>query len=176
MKKQIQKKKLRPTHTREIGMKKRIFTLLLFVELLSANMWADGTNGLWIVKKSGEKVGFTFTQEPSIAYSNMMLIITAGDVESEIPINEIEQIYFASDVTAINNRIDETHPVIDVVSDGVILSGFNARKEVDVYDVTGRVVKSSSLGKNDVLHLSLSNLSAGIYIVSVGSYSVKIKK
>ncbi|MGL5891332.1 MAG: T9SS type A sorting domain-containing protein, partial [Bacteroidia bacterium] len=66
------------------------------------------------------------------------------------------------------------NPAHDFVT--ITVSNPSDVKVIHVYDLSGRMLLSEAVNNRSQIQLSLSNISSGVYVISAGTYSVKLVK
>ena len=134
----------------------------------------EGGQGLVVKTLGGETAAVLFETNPIVTISNGKLIVKPSSDEAvEFEITDIAEILFrkASDDMAINELKD-----FDFVlqEDGALLRGIPKGVTPRVYSLDGRTLPTPPFLGSE-LRLSRTTLGSGIFIVKVGTFTIKIK-
>ena len=134
----------------------------------------EGGQGLIVKTTNGDTVGVLFETNPVVTVSNGKMIVKSSSVDAvEFEITDIAEILFskASDDMAINELKD-----FDFVlqEDGALLRGIPKGVTPRVYSLDGRTLPTPPFLGSE-LRLSRTTLGSGIFIVKVGTFTIKIK-
>lgn len=132
-----------------------------------------GGQGLMVKTLGGETATVLFETNPVVTVSNGKLIVKPSSTDAvEFEITDIAEILFrkTSDDTAINELKD-----FDVLlqEDGALLRGIPKGVKPRVYSLDGRSLPTPPFQDSE-LRLSRSTLGSGIFIVKVGTFTIKI--
>lgn len=134
----------------------------------------EGGQGFQVKTLGGESATVLFETNPVVTVSNGKMIVKSSSVNAvEFEITDIAEILFrkASDDMAINELKD-----FDFVlqEDGALLRGIPKGVTPRVYSLDGRTLPTPPFLGSE-LRLSRTTLGSGIFIVKVGTFTIKIK-
>lgn len=152
-------------------MNKKLITLLLALGALTQSI--NATNGLWLEKRDGRKIGYVFDQNVTISYTYTSIVLTEAGVTAEYPFEDVKRIYFDEGVVSGIEAPSLSSQQIRIMDNGVSLRGFDASTPVTVYDFSGRIVSQMTTDANGSLQLMRSTLPPGANIIKVGKSTIK---
>lgn len=157
-------------------MKKRLlFLSIAFVISLTA--WSD--DGVCLLLRSGETVGFRFKEKPVIVTGANIEIKTA---ETTVSYNysDVVRLYFDQVVpSGITNlpSDDAAHVSFSITPSGISVKGLAQGVRVAVHTLDGKLVTSAIAPSSTAVEIGLPQEGHGIYLVSTSSgVSFKIAK
>ena len=156
-------------------MKKKLLMLLL--SFISLSAIADETKSFLVVwAKDGTQVAYALAEKPKIMFTETDLIIKANEVEVNYPLNNMARFtYEADDFTAIRNlRTDEVSFNLD--GESLIFPALHANSTVSLHSLNGALIFSKTVHTAGEYSFPLSNLNAGVYVVTVNGLTYKIVK
>lgn len=146
--------------------------LLSVIALLP--FYADASNGLWLVKSDGNRIGYVFDQEINISYTSKNIVISTNSATVEYPFDEVKRVCFDDNVTGIAEMtFAERQQFIRIVSNGLELKGFNTAISVSISDMAGRTVLKRVTDADGVLYINWKNIPHGVYIVKADKTTIK---
>lgn len=196
-------KRLRPTRNRVLLMKKFTHGVirLLAVAMLSvgiadavaaakdgegiANVQARGetaseTGYVFVVwTQSGEQISYPLAERPVVTQTNESLVVTTTATTVEYPKTGVRKFTLksgAEDSDGIETIVGDKSGMLMQRGNTVCMSGFRAGSDVRVFTVSGQNVSVGHIGNDGTLMLDLSQLAAGVYIISTESITYKIIK
>lgn len=132
-----------------------------------------GSQGLLVKTQDGETVAVLFETYPVVTVSDGKLIVKSVSAEiKEFEITDIAEILFGdtSEVTAISRHEGFACLLQD---GGITLRDIPVGVEPCIYTISGRKLPTPPFA-DGVLQLNQATLGTGIFIVKVGSFSIKI--
>lgn len=133
-----------------------------------------GTQGLLVKTSGGETATVLFETNPVVTISNGRLVVKSGTADKvEFEITDIAEIQFgdASGETGINGVEGLTY----VLQQGeIVFRGVPEGVKPIVYSIDGRRIPAPPCRSGE-LRFSRTTLGTGIFIVKVGTFSVKIQ-
>ena len=154
------------------------FIYLLLIAASPLNMMADD-DGFVIRMNNGAADAFKFSETKKITFSGdgLNVIDLNSNVMSTYLFDDIEKIVFESNFTGIDGVVSEGENVQFCLSDDgqkIMLGGVSNGCSMRLYNVTGTMVMNMS--RFDGTEIDVSNLPAGIYVLSVNNQTFKFKK
>jgi hypothetical protein len=133
-----------------------------------------GSQGLLVKTSGGETASILFESNPIVTISNGRLIVKSGIADkAEFEITDIAEIQFgeASGETGVN----ELKNLAYVMLDGeILLRGIPKGVKPRVYSIDGHSLPTPPF-RDGELRFSRATLGSGIYLIKVGTFSVKIR-
>lgn len=130
---------------------------------------------LKVEKKDGTTDTYLFSAKPEITFEGRKMLVTTTDASTSYRLKEIAQ-YFFSEVSEIESvEADEVRfvtiapGIIDIISQSPVC-------EVCVYDLQGRAVAAKVKTENTTVHVDLTTLATGFYILNTPKHSIKIRR
>lgn len=154
-------------------MRHKLLTLLLFVAVALPTMAWQTDKTLIVEMKNGERVAFTFTDNPLIRFVGDKLVVNTNLYEFSYATATVQRYVFGTKTTGINS------PVVDgklFEGDNITLNLLKSGSEVMVFSADGKVVLAGKANSQGVASLSLKNLPMGVYVVKTDSFTTKILK
>lgn len=149
--------------------------ILLVVALLLGSVWAwaESSQGVTFLLKSGQKVSFAFTERPVIATSKEAVSVsTDGTERVSYAYADVARILFEeSVVSAVESPVDDkaVHVVFLMDNGGLHARGLKTGELVGVYTLTGERVLSAKASSDGRVDLPCTTLSKGVYVISTHS-------
>lgn len=129
---------------------------------------------LWA--KDGTKVAYALVEKPKITFTETSLVIIAKDGEVNYPLDNMSRItYESSDISAIRNIITD-ELLIKMDGDYLLFPSLSANSVVSIHSLKGQQILKKIIQKAGEYSFPLSNLSAGVYMVTVNGLTYKILK
>lgn len=151
---------------------------LLFIPLLVTYMSINAQElekALIVEMKNGEMAAFTLVQDnPKIRFANDSLVVSTSSFEFKYATSSVQRYTFGMAKSSGINT-----PKVDAYSfdgENMTLNVGKPYSTVIVYSVDGKAVAKATSEENGIAKVSLSGLSAGVYIVSSNNFSTKIIK
>ena len=154
---------------------KKFFTLLLLGTAMP--LLADSASTALIVHaKDGSTVSYILSERPGVTFSDAYLVVDCADAELSYPLDDIWKFTFGpSDADTSVDRISASEASFDVDGDAIVLSGYKVGSVVRIITAGGVTLHSTTLSGDNWAY-PLSNLPAGISLVSVNGTTFKIAK
>ena len=128
-----------------------------------------------VYRTNGEVEYFTFDGRPTITYQGDNLVMACGNQHVQYTLKGLEKIAFTTiEVTGLGQIQEVEGVAFNFHDDQIVIANAKAGEVVKLYDTTGRLFDSSTVGSDGRLTLSLSALTKGIYIIKMGTTSYKI--
>jgi len=146
----------------------------LLLAFVAMTHHAFATNGFWLEKKDGSKIGYFFEQTLNISYTSSKVVIQTLDATVEHAFDDVRKVYFDECTTGITPEvINDLDQQIHLTGNGVEINGFAAGTPVVIADLSGRVVSRRTVNANGYLFVSKAELSTGLYVVKVDKTAIK---
>ena len=154
-------------------MKKIIFILACILGSTIAS--AQNTDALFVKLQNGHVNAFYLAEKPVITMQGTSMVITGGSVNTSYERAEVEKIYFGNMVGVEDiNAINQTFHYVD--GENVRITGLADKTKVTVVSLDGKSISTQQSGHSGNVTISLANLPKGVYIISYGNRSVKIRR
>ena len=155
-------------------MKKILF--LLFGMFLSSIMYAQEKNALVIKLTDGNTHTFVLSEKPVITLPGGNIVVN-GSASTTYARSEVEKFYFVyDDGTGIESVGKDNIKFNYVDGENVRISGLKDKTIVSVASLDGKIISTQKSDGTGSVTVSLGNQLKGIYIISVGGRSIKIRK
>lgn len=155
-------------------MKKLLTVLFLFIGL--STMADEIKNYLVVWAKDGSKAAYALIDKPKVTFTETDLIISTKEVEVNFPLDDMDRFtYEVSDITAIRDlKTDEVKFKMD--GESLLFPALRANSSVSIYTLDGHQVFKKEIQIAGEYSFPLSNLKAGVYLVTVNGLTYKIVK
>lgn len=119
-----------------------------------------------MIPAEGEETTFLLSHHPKVSMAEEGLIIETDQDRVECEIGEGVRFEFIEDYETAVKNIETGMPAFKF--DGQGISGYNIQPSSDVmiFDVSGKVMKSSRTDADGNFYISLSGLPEGVYILN----------
>ena len=157
-------------------MKTKLLMLLLPFFCLSA-MGDEPKTQLVVWAKDGTTVAFALAEKPKVTFTNTHMVITTNNADGmEFPLEETTRFtYEPLPVDAVRDILtDNVSFRIDVES--LLFPTLKANSTVSIHSLDGTLVFKKTVQTAGEYSFPLSNLNAGVYVVSVNGLTYKIVK
>ena len=145
------------------------------VEVTDASADDTEPNCIALWHKDGSKVVFEFAQKPRLEYAGDLVRIVTGESTVEYDFAAIAKMtYEYFDPVGINTIEDDAEPVFRKNKESLVFNAAGNDAVVKIYSVKGTLLKTFEVKQRSSIHLPLSLLSHGIYLVSVNGVTYKI--
>lgn len=131
---------------------------------------------LVVWSKDGTKVAYALTEKPKITFTETDLVITAEGVDVNYPLENMSRFtYEANDDTAIRDlKTDDVSFKLD--GESLLFLDLSPNSTVSLNALNGNVIFSKTVQTAGEYAFPLSNLNAGVYLVTVNGLTYKIVK
>lgn len=154
-------------------MRHRFIALLLFAAAALPVLAQQTDKALIVEMKSGEKVAFTFADNPQIRFVDDNLVVNTNLYEFSYAAAAVQRYVFGTSETGINS------PVVDgnlIEGGNLTLNLLKSGSDVTVFSTDGKAVLAGKADNQGVARLSLKSLPMGVYVVKTDSFTSKIMK
>lgn len=136
---------------------------------LSATVQADNLQYLTAGYSNKEK-SIELATVRKITFENNNVVVLTSEGPVTFPVTEMEKLFFSSTPTAINELKDQSKGLAYV--NGVVkVQGTGVLR---VYSISGNLQRLANV--HGAANVSLESLPQGIYIIRMGSETIKIQK
>ena len=155
-------------------MKKLLSIILMLLPLLASAQEPKSFLVVW--SKDGTKVAYALTEKPKITFTETDLVITAEGVDVNYPLENMSRFtYEANDDTAIRDlKTDDVSFKLD--GESLLFLDLSPNSTVSLNALNGNVIISKTVQTAGEYAFPLSNLNAGVYLVTVNGLTYKIVK
>lgn len=155
---------------------KKIFLLLALIFVSYKMLAQENKTQLMVWAKDGTKVAYVLSEKPKITFTETDLVITANNIEVNYALENMARFtYESNDNTAIRNiESDEVSFKLD--RESLLFPDLKANSSIAIYALNGTLVLKKTIRQNGEYAFPLSNLNAGVYLVSVNGLIYKIVK
>ena len=124
----------------------------------------------------GSKVAYALAEKPKITFTETDMIITAEAVDVNYPLdNMLRFTYEANDDTAIRDlKTDKVSFKLD--GESLLFMDLSPNSTVSLHTLNGESVFSKTVQTAGEYSFPLSNLTTGVYLVTVDGLTYKIVK
>ncbi len=138
--------------------------------LLTVYMSAMAFTGLKVTLTDGSSTIISMEECPIVKFIGDKLLVTTDVSTTEFERSKVKTFNYISpsSIDGINNDGN----VVSNTGDSLQFGNLPANSEISVYDVSGKLVKNATAGGS--YRINISDLSAGVYVVSVNGVSTKI--
>jgi hypothetical protein len=152
-------------------MKQKILflALLLFGAAMAAQ--AQEFTTLVVLMKDGSTTKIQLSEEPKATLSGSNLNIATTSTTLQLDRSKVLQFSYVNDGGVEGVKAD-AKSTFTKKGDLLIFQGLKSGSKVSIYGIDGRLMKEASAGGS--YEMSLSELSAGVYIVNVNGTATKI--
>ena len=129
-----------------------------------------------VLMKDGSTQTYRLTDRPVITIQDRQLHIQSEVGDVLIPVgNLIRYTFERYDLTGVMD-LREEEPEMEYRNSELVVTGLKVGTNVDIYDLSGKLVRHLESRRNGSYRLSLSDLSKGVYVVKVNQTTLKILK
>ncbi len=151
---------------------KKILLLLLVFSTVSVTYADDWILQIW--QNDGNVMNINLNDEPVTTYSEGNLLIRTKNSSITYPLEKVKKYTFvsSSDIQEINGM------GASFSQDGetLIFRNLKENTNIEIFTVSGQVVKKINNGKHSKATVSVSNLPIGVYVVKANDLTFKITK
>lgn len=155
-------------------MKKLLSIIMAFLPLLANAQEPKSYLVVWA--NDGSKVAYALAEKPKITFTETDMIITAEAVDVNYPLdNMLRFTYEANDDTAIRDlKTDKVSFKLD--GESLLFMDLSPNSTVSLHTLNGESVFSKTVQTAGEYSFPLSNLTTGVYLVTVDGLTYKIVK
>lgn len=152
---------------------KKTFVMLLSLFALSMSALAENADITFLLR-DGKKVSFTFAQKPVVALNEANMVVSV-DGEKRVSYAYADVLRVTVDAeasTGVENAVAKgtaQHAVFTLSDNTLSASGLCANERIALYATDGKLLVNGQTGPDGSAIISLSSLSAGVYVVRTQS-------
>ena len=147
---------------------KKLF-LSALVALSAHTVWADDYNYLTVAYNSVEQ-SIALGTVQKITFENGNCVVSTTDGQFTYPLSQMEKMRFTADPTAIKSLPSASKSL--AFANGLLTLGRPGT--LRIYNAGGSLIRLAEVDKNGTA--DLRSLPKGLYIISLGDETIKIKK
>lgn len=151
---------------------KKILLLLLVFSTVSVTYADDWILQIW--QNDGNVMNINLNDEPVTTYSEGNLLIRTKNSSITYPLEKVKKYTFvsSSDIQEINGM------GASFSQDGetLIFRNLKENTNIEIFTVSGQVIKKINNGKHSKATVSVSNLPIGVYVIKANDLTFKITK
>ena len=155
-------------------MKKRIVFLLFLSTLFGPPIKAMSEMNIVVYNKDGSRVAYLLEEKPKLVFTTTELLISIKAMEIHYSMKDIDKLSYEVVNTAGIVTIKAENKI--EYADGAILYSSKKNEQLAIYDAKGVLVRKTKVLAGENGHMSLSGLSAGLYVITIGNTSYKVYK
>lgn len=156
-------------------MKTKLLTVLLSCFCLSAMAFEPKTQ-LVVWAKDGTKVAYALVDKPKVTFTETDLVIAAKGVEVNYSLEKMARFSYENDKTASITNLQTGETSFKLDGESLLFPSLSANSTVSLYSLNGTLVFSKTVQTAGEYSFPLSNLNAGVYLVTVYDLTYKIVK
>jgi hypothetical protein len=147
-------------------------------EASSSNPKPDDKKACLIVwRNETQKDYYVLDEKPKITMSNGDFILTTTNTTVTYKFEDVLKFTLSeSTATAIEEVETMTEPSVERTSDRVIFTGCTPKSAIRIYSMGGQLVDTQWADANGRAEVSISGLTAGVYVVKSDNVTIKIAK
>lgn len=126
--------------------------------------------------KNGTKVVYALKERPKIVFTESDLIITTKGVEVNYSLNNMDRFTYESKDYSSVRDIKTNEQLFKLDGDRLLFPALRANSSVSIYSLNGILVFKKTIQIAGEYSFPLSNLEAGIYVVTVNGLTYRIVK
>ena len=137
----------------------------------------DNDACLIVWRSETQKDYYLLTEKPKITMSNGDFILTTTNTTVTYKFEDVMKFTLSeSSATAIEDVKAVSEPSVERQSDRVIFTGCAPKSAVRIYSIGGQLVDTQWADENGRAEVSISGLTAGVYVVKADNVTIKIAK
>jgi hypothetical protein len=151
--------------------------LILFIGILaSMTIFAQEKNALVVKLTDGSTNTFVLSNKPVVTMPGNNVVIS-GVASATYSRSEVEKFYFIYDDGSGIESIGKDN-IAFFYEDGenVRITGLKDKTTVSVASLDGKIISTQKSDGTGIVTISLGNHPKGIYIISVGGRSIKVRR
>lgn len=157
-------------------MMKKLPSILLLFCICASAIAEDTKTHLVVWAKDGTKVAYALDEKPKVTFTEANLIISAEGVEVNYALDNMDRFTYESNVnSAVRNlKTDEVSFKLD--GESLLFLNMSANSTISLHTLNGTSVFSKTVSTAGEYAFPLSNLTTGVYLVTVNGLTYKIVK
>lgn len=151
--------------------------LVLFIGILaSISIYAQDKNTLVVKLTDGSINTYVLSNKPIITMQANNVVIS-GVASTTYARSEVEKFYFIyDDASGVESIGKENMAFIYEDGNNIYITGLEERTTVSVVSIDGKIFSTQKVDGTGRVAISLGNHPKGIYIISFGGKSIKIRR
>ena len=134
-------------------------------------------NYVMVWNKDVQQVAYLLKQHPKVVFSDERIVLITDSIGVEYyPLSNLHKITFEDSIPIDMGISIQNDGKIQVANEEIVLIGFPADTQVSLNTLDDRYTKNYKTDHTGNLHLSLSGLPTGIFIVKAQKTTIKIIK
>lgn len=139
--------------------------------LLTVYMSAMAFTGLKVTLTDGSSTVISMSERPVVKFIGDKLVVTTDVSTTEFNRSKVKTFNYQAVISSIDD-ISGDGNMVSNIGESLQFSNLPTGSVITVHDVSGKLVKSATADGN--YRINISDLSAGVYLVSVNGVSTKI--
>lgn len=139
--------------------------------LLTVYMSAMAFTGLKVTLTDGSSTVISMSERPVVKFIGDKLVVTTDVSTTEFNRSKVKTFNYQAVISSIDD-ISGDGNMVSNIGESLQFSNLPTGSVITVHDVSGKLVKSAIADGN--YRINISDLSAGVYLVSVNGVSTKI--
>jgi hypothetical protein len=132
---------------------------------------------LIVWRSETQKDYYLLGERPKITMSNGDFILTTTNTTVTYKFEDVMKFTLAENsTTAIEEVKTVAEPNVELQSDRVVFTGCTPKSAIRIYTVSGQIVDTQWADENGRAEVSISSLTAGVYVVKSDNVTIKIAK
>lgn len=130
---------------------------------------------LFVWSKDGTKVAYALLERPKITFVDNELVVTTNSIEVKYNLDNMSRFtYESGDITGITDL--KTERPFSIQDEALIFPMLSANSTVGIYSLNGSMIFKKTIRTVGEYAFSLSNITPGVYVISVNGLTYKIVK
>jgi len=155
-------------------MKKILLMLLSFSSL--STMADEPKTQLVVWAKDGTKVAYALAEKPKITFTETNLVIAAQGVEVNYMLENMARFTYESNTATAITNLKTGKASVRLDGESLLFPSLSANSTVSLHALNGTLIFNKTVQAAGEYSFPLSNLNAGVYVVSVNGLTYKIMK
>jgi len=144
--------------------------ILALVAMSAHTLWADDYNYLTVAYNSVEQ-SITLSTVQKITFEDSNCVVTTTEGNYSFPLSQMEKMTFTADPTAIEALPLQSENMKCL--NGQLTLGQTGL--LRIYNASGALIRVAQVSQKGTT-VSLASLPSGLYIVTLGGQTIKVKK
>lgn len=153
--------------SQDMKLKRNIVSALLLTVYMSAMAFT----GLKVTLTDGSSTVISMSERPVVKFIGDKLVVTTDVSTTEFNRSKVKTFNYQAVISSIDD-ISGDGNMVSNIGESLQFSNLPTGSVITVHDVSGKLVKSATADGN--YRINISDLSAGVYLVSVNGVSTKI--
>lgn len=129
---------------------------------------AEG-KALFIEGTDGSKTAFVLSEKPEVTFVGKVLRVSVNGKNTDFEISGVKQFRFNDAATDIEMLKADDTKIFYQLGDKVIIEGIRANVPVQLYSVSGTLLKGRVSFSDDHAEVSFTSLPKGIYLIKISN-------